>query len=160
MAQTPPRALEPSDPPRSFTRIIGEVNPGGQFGECRVCAIHVSARSSGRGCDEAARSFIALPLCRLVITILWRQGISSSTGGRMTADGDGWSRIEVASSGQAPPGEPPAGHADRVARPARPVSRTWWILPYCAGAQPGYPPSAAIMAKQQAEIGAVPAAGP
>jgi hypothetical protein len=24
--------------------------------------------------------------------------------------------------------------ADRQARPARPVSRTWWVLPYCAGA--------------------------
>jgi hypothetical protein len=52
----------------------------------------------------------------------------------MAADGGGWPRTEVASSGQAPPGEPTPGHQGRVARPARPVSRTWWILPYCAGA--------------------------
>jgi hypothetical protein len=40
-------------------------------------------------------------------------------------------------SGQAPPDESPPGRPDRVARPARPArpaGRTWWILPYCAGA--------------------------
>jgi hypothetical protein len=51
----------------------------------------------------------------------------------MAADGEDSLRTEVVSSGQAPPGEPP-GHPDRMARPARPGSRTWWVMPYCAGA--------------------------
>jgi hypothetical protein len=52
----------------------------------------------------------------------------------MTADSDDSQRTEIVSPGQAPPGEPPFGRPDGVARPARPVSRTWWVLPYCAGA--------------------------
>jgi hypothetical protein len=45
----------------------------------------------------------------------------------MTADGDGSAPVGVAS-----PADP-----DQVpwpVRPVRPVSRTWWVLPYCAGA--------------------------
>jgi hypothetical protein len=55
----------------------------------------------------------------------------------MAADSDDSQRteiVEMVSSGQAPPGEPPFGHPDRVVRPARPVGRTWWVLPYCVGA--------------------------
>jgi hypothetical protein len=53
----------------------------------------------------------------------------------MAADGDNSPRTGVvSSSGSAPPGEPPSGRPDREARPARPVGRTWWVLPYCAGA--------------------------
>jgi hypothetical protein len=61
------------------------------------------------------------------------RGISSPTGGRMAADGDDSPRTGVvSSSGSAPPGEPPPGHPDRKARPARPVGRTWWVMPICS----------------------------
>jgi hypothetical protein len=52
----------------------------------------------------------------------------------MTADSDDSQHTEIVSPAQAPPDEPPFGHPDRVAGPARPVSRTWWVMPYCAGA--------------------------
>jgi hypothetical protein len=52
----------------------------------------------------------------------------------MTPDGADSEPTAVISSGSAPPREPPPGHPDRIARPARAVSRTWWVLPYCAGA--------------------------
>jgi hypothetical protein len=61
----------------------------------------------------------------------------------MTADGDHSPRIgpaaaggrtSVASPGPVPPDEPRPGRRHRGARTPRPVSRTWWILPYCAGA--------------------------
>jgi hypothetical protein len=60
----------------------------------------------------------------------------------MTAEGDhspgtgpaaAGGNTNVASSELAPPGEP-SGHPDRRSRPARPVGRFWWVLPYCAGA--------------------------
>jgi hypothetical protein len=43
-------------------------------------------------------------------------------------------RVNVAPSDPVPPGAWPPGHPDQQARPARPVGRTWWVLPYCAGA--------------------------
>jgi len=52
----------------------------------------------------------------------------------MTADGDHSPRTGVASPGPAPLDEPPPRRRHRVAGSPRPVSRTWWILPYCAGA--------------------------
>jgi hypothetical protein len=52
----------------------------------------------------------------------------------MTAAGDGSPGITAASSQPAPPGGPLPGRPDRETRPARPVSRFWWVLPYCAGA--------------------------
>jgi hypothetical protein len=52
----------------------------------------------------------------------------------MTADDEDSQPTAVVSSGSAPPGELPSGRPDRIARPARAVGRTWWVLPYCAGA--------------------------
>jgi hypothetical protein len=53
----------------------------------------------------------------------------------MTADGDHepptrMVKVQSASPADPPPGGPP----DREARPTRPVSRTWWVVPYCSGA--------------------------
>jgi hypothetical protein len=55
-------------------------------------------------------------------------------GGPMAANDDDSPRIGAGSPGSALASAPPAGDQDRVTRPARPVNRTWWILPYCAGA--------------------------
>jgi hypothetical protein len=52
----------------------------------------------------------------------------------MTTGGNGSPGTTAASSQPASPGGPPPGRADREIRPARPVSRLWWVLPYCAGA--------------------------
>jgi hypothetical protein len=55
----------------------------------------------------------------------------------MASDGVESTPTEIVSPAPAPSAEPPPGQpgrAHRAARPARSVSRTWWILPYCAGA--------------------------
>ena len=52
----------------------------------------------------------------------------------MTTGGNGSPGTTAASSQPASPGGPPPGRPDRETRPARPVSRLWWVLPYCAGA--------------------------
>lgn len=52
----------------------------------------------------------------------------------MAADGEDSQPTAVISAGSAPPREPPPGRLHRKARPARAVGRTWWVLPYCAGA--------------------------
>jgi hypothetical protein len=52
----------------------------------------------------------------------------------MAADGDDSARTETVSPGSVPAGGPSDGGQDRAPRPARPASRTWWILPYFAGA--------------------------
>jgi hypothetical protein len=48
----------------------------------------------------------------------------------MMADGNDTPRTAVVSPGPTPP----VRHPEAETRPARPVSRTWWVLPYCAGA--------------------------
>jgi hypothetical protein len=52
----------------------------------------------------------------------------------MTTGGNGSPGTTAASSQPTSPGGPSPGRADRETRPARPVSRLWWVLPYCAGA--------------------------
>jgi hypothetical protein len=51
----------------------------------------------------------------------------------MAANSDDSPRVG-ASPGSAVTDRPPPGNPDQATRPARPVSRTWWVLPYCAGA--------------------------
>jgi hypothetical protein len=52
----------------------------------------------------------------------------------MTADAEDSQPTAVISPGSAPPRDAPPGHPHRKGGPPRPVSRTWWVLPYCAGA--------------------------
>jgi hypothetical protein len=56
----------------------------------------------------------------------------------MTAGGNHEPPTRMVKVQPAPPADPPpGGHPDREARPTRPgrpVSRIWWVLPYCSGA--------------------------
>jgi hypothetical protein len=67
----------------------------------------------------------------------------------MTADGDGSPGVVVT-----PPGDP-----DREPRTARPVSRTWWVLPYCAGALAVFLVAGLVIGLRHAS-GTAPAASP
>jgi hypothetical protein len=52
----------------------------------------------------------------------------------MAANDDDSPRVGVAAPGPALADAPSAGDPDQAPKPARPVGRTWWVLPYCAGA--------------------------